>query len=45
LGLRGSPSYVFDDAREMLYGNIPLELMEATVAALCRDGAPGRSPC
>jgi hypothetical protein len=29
----------------MLYGNVPLELIEATVACLNRDGAPGRSPC
>jgi predicted DsbA family dithiol-disulfide isomerase len=45
LGVRGSPTYVFDDAREMLYGNVPLALIEATVTALCEDGAPGRSPC
>jgi predicted DsbA family dithiol-disulfide isomerase len=39
------PTYVFDGARETLYGNVPLALIRSTVEILIDDGAPGRSPC
>ena len=45
LGVRGSPTYVFDGAREVLYGNVPYELIQTTVNLLLRDGMPGCSAC
>ncbi len=46
IGVRGSPTYVFDGAREMLYGNVPLSLIQATVELLASGGdVPGRSVC
>lgn len=45
LGLRGSPTYVFDGGRAVLYGNFPFEILHATVAELLRGVGVGASHC
>ena len=42
--VKGSPTYVFDGGREMLYGNVPLTVIRATVEAV-REGIFGGSDC
>jgi predicted DsbA family dithiol-disulfide isomerase len=43
--VRGSPTYVFDGGREILYGNVAEEIIRATIEALRRGVAAGRSEC
>ncbi|MDH5673198.1 MAG: DsbA family protein [Myxococcales bacterium] len=45
LGIQGSPTYVFDDGRAMLYGNVSEGVIVATVDELLSGAAPGRSEC
>jgi len=45
LGIQGSPTYVFDDGRAMLYGNVSEGVIVATVAELLSGSAAGRSEC
>lgn len=37
LGIQGSPTYVFDNGRAILYGNFPLGILHATVDELVRS--------
>lgn len=43
--LLGSPSWVFDDGRAQLYGNVGWGVLRATVEELVRGAAPGCSVC
>jgi predicted DsbA family dithiol-disulfide isomerase len=45
LGLQGSPTYVFDDGRIALYGNVAEDVLHATVAALVAGDVGGGSRC
>ncbi len=45
LGIQGSPTYVFDEGRAMLYGNVSEGMINATVDELLGGMAPGRSEC
>jgi predicted DsbA family dithiol-disulfide isomerase len=45
LGIQGSPTYVFDQGRAMLYGNVSEGVIMATVDELLSGVAPGRSEC
>ncbi len=45
LGLLGSPSYVFDGGRAILYGNFSESILTATVEELVRGLHPGGSDC
>jgi predicted DsbA family dithiol-disulfide isomerase len=44
-GVRGSPTYVFDDGRAILYGNFPAALLGDTVKELLAGRCPGGSSC
>lgn len=43
--IQGSPTYVFDGGRAMLFGDFDEDVLRATVQALLRAGEPGGSPC
>jgi predicted DsbA family dithiol-disulfide isomerase len=43
--VKGSPTYVFDEGREMLYGNVPEAVIRATIDALLEGVMPGGSTC
>ncbi|MCB9741862.1 MAG: hypothetical protein H6741_23660 [Alphaproteobacteria bacterium] len=45
LGLRGSPSFVFNEGRAELYGNFPFGILQATVQELVNGMRPGASAC
>jgi predicted DsbA family dithiol-disulfide isomerase len=45
LKLQGSPTYVFDHGRAMLYGNFPYGVLHATVEELLRGLGPEGSAC
>ena len=45
LRLQGSPTYVFDGGRAMLYGNFEYGVLRATVDELLRGIHPGGSAC
>jgi predicted DsbA family dithiol-disulfide isomerase len=45
LRLQGSPTYVFDGGRAMLYGNFDYGILRSTVEALLRGAGPGGSAC
>jgi predicted DsbA family dithiol-disulfide isomerase len=45
LRLQGSPTYVFDGGRAMLYGNFDYAILRSTVEALVRGAGPGGSAC
>ena len=45
LRIQGSPTYVFDGGRAMLYGNFAYGILRATVEELVRGVNPGGSPC
>lgn len=45
LRLQGSPTYVFDDGRAMLYGNFDYGILRSTVEELVRGTGPGGSAC
>jgi hypothetical protein len=45
LKLQGSPTYVFDHGRAMLYGNFPYGELHATVEELLRGLGPEGSAC
>jgi predicted DsbA family dithiol-disulfide isomerase len=45
LHLQGSPTYVFDGGRAMLYGNFAYGILQSTVEELVRGLAPGGSNC
>lgn len=45
LGIQGSPTFVFDGGRAMLYGNVSEEIVLATAEALVGPEAPGCSAC
>ena len=45
LKLRGSPSYVFDGGRSVVYGNFDYAVLEATVRALVTGSEAGGSNC
>lgn len=45
LRLQGSPSYVFDDGRALLYGNVTYGVLHATVEELLRGMHPEGSFC
>lgn len=45
LRIQGSPTYVFDGGRAMLYGNFDYRILESTVEELVRGIAPGGSAC
>lgn len=45
LGLRGSPSFVFDDGRTMLYGNFAYGVLRETIAQLLAGGDTGATAC
>lgn len=45
LRLQGSPTYVFDDGRAMLYGNFDYGILRSTVEELLRGIGPGGSAC
>lgn len=45
LKLQGSPTYVFDDGRAILYGNFPYGVLRATVDELLRGLGPEGSAC
>ena len=45
LRLQGSPTYVFDDGRAMLYGNFDYGILRSTVEELVRGMGPGGSAC
>jgi len=44
-GVRGSPTYVFDGGRAVLYGNFPFEVLHATMEQLLRGLGIGASAC
>ena len=43
--VQGSPTFAFDGGRTMLYGNVPTDVLWATVDALRRGTEMGRSAC
>jgi predicted DsbA family dithiol-disulfide isomerase len=43
--VRGSPTYVFDAGREMLYGNVAEGVITATIEELRKGMVAGRSEC
>lgn len=45
LRIQGSPTYVFDGGRAMLYGNFDYGILHSTVEELLRGGGPGGSAC
>lgn len=45
LRIQGSPTYVFDHGRAMLYGNFDFSILEATIRELTRGLSPGASAC
>jgi len=45
LRIQGSPTYVFDGGRAMLYGNVAYGVLHATVDELLRGGGPTGSAC
>ena len=45
LRLQGSPTYVFDDGRAMLYGNVAYGVLHATIDELLRGLRPEGSAC
>jgi predicted DsbA family dithiol-disulfide isomerase len=45
LKVQGSPTYVFDNGRAMLYGNFSYGMLHATVEELLRGMAPQGSAC
>ena len=45
LKIQGSPTYVFDGGRAMLYGNFEYEMLQSTISTLLRGVHPGRSAC
>ncbi|MCB9745216.1 MAG: DsbA family protein [Alphaproteobacteria bacterium] len=45
LGLRGSPTFVFNEGRAELYGNFPFGILHATVLELVMGMRPGASAC
>lgn len=45
LRIQGSPTYVFDGGRAMLYGNFDYGILHATVEELVRGVGPGGSAC
>lgn len=45
LRLQGSPTYVFDGGRAMLYGNFDYGILRATIEELVRGAGPGGSAC
>lgn len=45
LHLQGSPTYVFDGGRAMLYGNFAYGILHATVEELLRGLGPGGTSC
>lgn len=45
LRLQGSPTYVFDGGRAMLYGNFDYGILHGTVEELLRGIGPGGSAC
>jgi len=45
LHLQGSPTYVFDGGRAMLYGNFGDDILKSTVEALVRGLDAGGSAC
>ncbi len=45
LRLQGSPTYVFDGGRAMLYGNFGYGILKSTVEELLRGAGPGGTAC
>ena len=45
LRIQGSPTYVFDGGRAMLYGNFEFGVLHATIEELLRGITPGCSAC
>lgn len=45
LRLQGSPTYVFDGGRAMLYGNFGYGILKGTVEELLRGAGPGGTAC
>lgn len=45
LHIQGSPTYVFDGGRAMLYGNFDFGILHAAIEELLRGVDPGRSAC
>ncbi len=45
LRIQGSPTYVFDGGRAMLYGNFDYGILRSTVEELVRRAGPGGSAC
>lgn len=45
LGVQGSPTYVFDGGRAMLYGNFEYGILKSTVDELVRGARAGGSAC
>lgn len=45
LRIQGSPTYVFDGGRAMLYGNFDERILRSTLDELLRGRAPGGSQC
>ena len=45
LRIQGSPTYVFDGGRAMLYGNFDDRILRGTVEELLRGAGPGGSAC
>ncbi len=45
LGLRGSPSFVFDGGRTILYGNFAYGVLRETIAQLLAGGDTGATAC
>jgi predicted DsbA family dithiol-disulfide isomerase len=45
LRIQGSPTYVLDGGRAMLYGNFDYGILRSTVEALVRGAGPGGSAC
>jgi predicted DsbA family dithiol-disulfide isomerase len=45
LGVRGSPTYVFDGGRAMLYGNFPFAILHATAEELISGAGLDASAC
>jgi predicted DsbA family dithiol-disulfide isomerase len=43
--IQGSPTYVFDGGRAMLYGNFDYAILRSTVEELVRGARPGGSGC
>jgi predicted DsbA family dithiol-disulfide isomerase len=45
LRIQGSPTYVFDGGRAMLYGNFDYGILRSTLEELVRGAGPGGSAC